>query len=283
MSPLVDQGRTQRWRRTVRGRRADEDPFAALRTGADYRSEPTTSIPGLGDSGWATTPAPPATPGPPARRGSRSGARRAAGILKLGVAILIVGALVAPLLAVVGSGHSSGGGPSVLQQAVPLVVPHAVQHVGGAQGATPRRPGPTVSFLRPAALRFGLARIARLVPGAGLTAFTVTRTSLIAIAIRRGTWAQTVYLGPAGAAVDVGAAIGERPIPIAAIHPGVVGALIAELNRRFEVGPREIARLVISSPPGRPAEWLISTTGARGQRFDAALDGRGLRAMPIRG
>ena len=279
MSPLVDQGRTQRWRRTVRGRRADEDPFAALRTGADYRSEPTTSIPGLGESGWSATPA---TPGPPARRGSRPGVGRAVArvraILKLVVAMLIIGALVAPLLAMVGSGHSSGGGLSVVQ----LVAPQPVQPVGGSRRATPRRPGATVSFLRSAALRSGLARIARLVPGAGLTAFTVTRTSLTAIAIRRGTWAQTVYLGPAGAAVDVGAAIAERPIPIAAIHPGVVGALISELDHRFQVGAGEIAQMVISSPPGRPTEWLISTTGARRPRFAAALNGGRLRATLIR-
>jgi hypothetical protein len=249
-------------------RRQDEDPFAALRDGSTYKSAPSTID--------ATRPATSTAALDIQRR-----RRRGAGILgtQIIVRLMVVGIMIAviavPLLSIVSANRSATSVPSI---SVPSV--SFGPSSGPAQAALVPPTANPVSYLTPAGVRAGLRRVAKLVPGAGLVLLRVDATSLSATAMLPNGAAKLVYIGPSATLVTAGPQTGETPIPISQISPSVVGRLVLEMGRRFHVAPRQIDYMVISSPAGLPAHWIVFSKAPAHPGFSATLSGAGLSRIP---
>jgi hypothetical protein len=241
-------------------RKDDEDPFAVLRDGVTYQS----------------APAQPSALGPVLPVGV-PGKRRRLGFAGFGNQVvlgLVIGALgvaaVAIALFLVGSVvHSKTSVPSI--NVVPASGPARHQ-------ASPTLAAP-VSYLSPAGLRAGLAHVAKLEPGARLTVLRIDANSFSAVAMLPNGAAKEIYFGPTGVLVTAGAATGERPIPVSRIRPLVVGRLVVEIGRRFQIAPDQIEYMVVSSPPGLPTQWLVFSKSPARPEFSATLSGANLAPL----
>jgi hypothetical protein len=281
-------------------RKDDDDPFSALKDGAIYQSTPTTisdtGVGGLGTGGLGTSglgtesgkaPAATAAPGrkatppmrtsppgsvPPVvvRRRSRSfGVGLGTQIvIRLVVVAVVIAAIAVPLF---------NAGNAVRSISVPTV--NFESSSGGASNSPSPKSAKPVSYLTPAGLRAGLAQVAKLEPGARLTVLRIDADTLSATAMLRNGAAKEIYLGPTGPQVTTGAATGQRPIPISQIRPSVVGRLVVEMGRRFHVAPNRIDYMVITSPPGLPAQWILFSKAPAHPGFSATLRGTDLRAL----
>ena len=131
-----------------------------------------------------------------------------------------------------------------------------------------------MSYLTPHGLRVGLAQVERLTHGArSLTLLRVDAKSLITYATRSNGTISQVSISPGLTFVTSAPNPGERPIPMSKIKPNVLGALLAQLHRRFHVPPSRIDYAVVSSAAGETPEWVIFVKNASHQGYIAPLSG----------
>src|SRR5512142_1615277 len=197
-------------------RKQDEDPFAALKDGGTYKSQPITipdiggdgpSAPTLG-TGAATgvaapppvtptaTPAmtPPASPPPSTSVGqlqSYGSYRRRSSfggfgygwaiLLRILIPVIVIGAFAIPAI------HF---GHSVSSISVPSF---STPTVSTPTTPAPSAPRPAASYLSPRGLRAGLARVARVAPGARVVLLRIDAKSLSTTAVLPGGRAKLVY------------------------------------------------------------------------------------------
>ena len=266
-------------------KKQDEDPFAALRDGGTYQSPPApgltaqpTPAPGL-TSKPTPAPAPALSPAPPVglprrrqRLGMGFGTQTLATLLVLGI---VIAAIAVPLLLLGNAVHSATSVPS---SSVPAF--NSGPSPGSTNGAPAPAPAKPVSYLTSAGVRAGLTRVAKLVPGARLVLLRVAADSLSVSAMLPSGVAKQIFIGPSGTIVTAGPVTGERPIPISQIIPSVVGRLVVEMGRRFNVAPNQIDYMVISSPAGLPARWVVFSKAPAHPGFSATLSGANLAPLP---
>ena len=282
-------------------RKSEEDPFAALKDGGTYQSSPMT-VPDIGVGLGGETHSEGAEAAPQAQAASQA---PAAPSIRT-TAQTSMPTMTAPQRSGLGSAFSYGGATRtrragfgavrlvfVLIVLAAIAIPvfsisksvHSVSIPSfnfGSSTPSPATPGPTtprnVSYLTPTGVRAGIAHLKRVVPGAGVVLFRIDATSLSATAVGRHV-AKEVYFGPTATFVTSAPATGERPVPISQVRPAVVGALVAQMNRRFHVPPRRIDYMVISSPAGLPAQWIVFSKAPSHPGFAATLTGAGLHQL----
>jgi hypothetical protein len=298
-------------------RKADEDPFAALKEGGTYHSSPL-SLPefGLGDdapTGPSATPQSPAgsisatpvatttsssstslPPGssPPTSPPPTSSGRR-------------YKSSTVPFRSAYGFGRGVGWAWRLLIVAIVSVVigstvlgvSHSVHSVkipsfnfntgdvtttspGGSTtgGGGTSAPRP-VAYLTPRGLRAGLTHVARLAHGAKLTLLRVDARTLSVYATRPNGQTSHIYLSPAVTFVSPAAKPGEVPVRASSIRPSVLGELIAQLHRRFGVPAGRIDYMVVSSPSGQPPQWVAFVKNRSHQGYVAPLGGGAWRPI----
>ena len=177
-------------------------------------------------------------------------------------------AIVVPLVAVVGNTGVSA------VSSVPAVTSGPVT----STPATGR--SSAVSYLTVNAVRAGLARVARLAPGARVAMLRVDAKTFNATASFANGAAKQIYLGPAGTVVASGSIAGLRLIPISHIDPSVVGRLVAQMHRRFHVRIGEIDYMVLSWVPGEAPRWVVFSKAPGHPGYLASLDGTDLSRLP---
>ncbi len=271
-------------------RRDDEDPFAALNDGGTYRSTPTVPELGLGNDAptdpsaprspatsvtaapvSSPPPIPPPSSGPlnatsslPRRSGYGVG-RGIGGVWRLVIVGIVSVVIGATALSVGHSVHS-------------IKIPSFAFNTGTVATPTPGGSGPTpapraVTYLTPRGLRAGLAHVARLAHGAKLTLLRVDARTLSVYATRPNGTTSHIYLSPSVTFVSPASASGERPIPASQIRPNVLGALLAQLHRRFGVVARRVDYAVVSTSSGQPPQWVIFVKNASHTGYIAPLGG----------
>lgn len=87
-------------------------------------------------------------------------------------------------------------------------------------------------------------------------------------------------VGPNGFFVAATPATGERPISISQIRPAVVAKLVAQMHTRFDVPVTRISYIVLSSPRGIRAQWILVTTASGHPEYSATLGGSDLTRLP---
>jgi hypothetical protein len=288
-------------------RKDDDDPFAALKDGVTYKSEPTT-VAGLGSTDLAPDPlnpltAPadpgtanrgpanpltaspaPASPGPanpltaspgPAfaygavrrtKRSSHSGTGLST-VIRLGVVAVVLAAIAIPIISANKAVHS-------------ITVP-SFNFGSTTSPSTSAAPGAPkeVTYLSPAGVRAGLVHLRKVAPGARVSLLRIDSKSFNAIVVRPHQGAREIYFGPGVTLTTSAPAVSERPIPLSAVTPNVVGRLIAEMRSRFHVPPGRIDYMVISSPPGLPTQWIVFTKAPSHPGYGATLGGGGLHKL----
>jgi hypothetical protein len=290
-------------------RKDDEDPFAALKDGSTYKSEPT-AIAGLGSTELApdplnpltapaepgsppaalsTAPAPNAAQAPPptmrpssnqmnaafvygagrTRRSSYSGSGLAV-LIRVGIFLVVAAAIAIPIVSATKHVHSikipsfnfdTGSNPS--------------NPSNPSAPSAPRR----VSYLTPSGVRAGIAHLKHVAPGAKVALLRIDSKSFNAIVVRPHHPTKEYYFGPGVSLTTSAPAVSERPVPISAVRPSVVGKLIAEMRSRFHVPPNRIDYMVISSPPGLPTQWIVFTKAPSHPGYGATLSGAGLQKL----
>jgi hypothetical protein len=153
----------------------------------------------------------------------------------------------------------------------------------GSTAPSPGTPGHArtahLSYLTPGGARAGIAHLKRVVPGASVVLFRLDAKSLSATAVGRHGAAKEVYFGPTGTFVTSAPATGERPVPLSQVRPAVVEKLVAEMRSRFHVPARRIDYMVISSPQGLPAQWIVFSKAPSHPGYAATLSGGGLHRL----
>jgi hypothetical protein len=188
-------------------------------------------------------------------------------VLRLAVAAIVIVAVGIPLLSIGNSVHSISVPSFNFGSSTPspgTASPGAVRHI---------------SYLSPSGVRAGIAHLERVVPGARVVLFRIDAKSLSATAVGRHGGAKQVYFSSGVTSVTSAPAPGQQPVPISQVSPGVVGRLVAEMGRRFHVPARRIDYMVISSPPGLPAQWIVFSTAPSHPGFAATLSGAGLHRL----
>jgi hypothetical protein len=260
----------------------DEDPFAALKGGGTYHSEPA-AVPST-PTAWPTAGAASATPGstptpmprstaPRPRRTRRTG-MGIFGWMAIPITIAVLAGVAVLLLATVGSSSNSGVAPvksvSVAHHSVAHQQPQPNTTGGGAP--TPHRTQ-TADYLTAAGLKSGLAELAKLSPGARILDLKVTSAQLTGIMQRPNHSVELVSVSP-GARFTAGAGpTGEHPLPISAIHPAVVAKLVTEMHHHFGVPPSRIDYMVAFWFPQAIAEWEVFVKGDSMHPYLATLAG----------
>jgi hypothetical protein len=186
----------------------------------------------------------------------------AAGAIRLAILVVVIAGIAVPLISVGNAVHS-------------ISVPSFNFNPGSGPANGPSAPK-QVSYLRPAGLRAGLARIERLEPGARLSLLRIDANSLSAGAVLPNRTVKEIYFGPTVTSITSGAVSGERAIPISQIKPNAVARIVSEMDRRFHVAPNRIDYMVISSPPGVPARWIVFSKAPSHPGFSATLGGANL-------
>lgn len=124
-----------------------------------------------------------------------------------------------------------------------------------------------------------MAHVARLAHGAKLTLLRIDARSLNVYVRRSNGTTSQIYFSPTVTLVSPTTAPGELPIPASAIRPNVVGALVAQMHRRFHVPASRIDYMVVSTPTGQPPDWVVFVKNASHQGYIAPLDGGTLRPI----
>jgi hypothetical protein len=187
-------------------------------------------------------------------------------VLRLVIAAIVIGAVAVPIFSVGSAVHKG-------------IQSFGFGSTTGTSITPSPRPARPVSYLKPAGVRAGLARIARLAPGARLTLLRIDADTLSAIAVLPNGQAKLIHFAAGGTAVLPGSATGERPVPLSEIHPSVVGRLVADMGRRFHVPRNRIDYIVISSPQGLPAQWIVFSKAPSHPGFGASLSGANLHRL----
>jgi len=240
-----------------------------LGLGGDQVTEPVAPAPAPA----AITPTPTYTAPAPARPRAKRRSYGATGIgfpvaLRIAVAVIVVAAVAIPLASVKNTLHSVKIPAFTFDNPATSTSPSAP-----SAPSAPR----TVSYLVPRNLSAGLAHVLRIAPHAQLTLLRIDSHSLIVTASRHGA-TKEIYLGPNGTDVFSTGATGLRPISVSQIHVGAVGSLVAQMRARFHVPVGRIDYMVVSTPTGLPAQWVIFAKGAGHHEYTANLDGSALRA-----
>jgi hypothetical protein len=291
-----------------RGRKDNEDPFAALKNGGTYQSTPST-LPDLGLGGDAPSVSPSVSPSPaqpmatsqqPARSmtaspvnyssppaspttprsrritratgGYSPGARAGWRLGTIVFVLIVVGA-------VVGSVHHT-----VNEVKIPSFTFNTggVTTPGSGNGTTsPATVAPRpVSYLTAHGLRAGLAEVKRLSHGAKeVTLLRLDGRSLITYATRPNGSESQIDISPGGTFVSSANDSGERPVPVSKIKPNVLGALMTQMHRRYHVPLSRIDYAVVSSPAGEAPSWLVFVKNASHQAYAAPLEGGTLKPI----
>lgn len=194
-------------------------------------------------------------------------------IVTAGVFLVIIAAVTIPLLSV---GSTINDVNQELLSNAPAVP---------AASAAPTGTAPIhASYLTTQGMRAGLAQIARLAPGARLAAVRVTATQISTSAQYGSDRAKEIVIGtnvgPNGFFVAATPATGERPISISQIRPAVVAKLVAQMHTRFDVPVTRISYIVLSSPRGIRAQWILVTTASGHPEYSATLGGSDLTRLP---
>jgi hypothetical protein len=256
-----------------RQRKDDEDPFAALKDGGTYQSTPMT-VPSVGDSGLGAdppvghaVPPPPVVRTPSSRvrsRGSGYGPQIWLRVASFGIIAAV--ALAVPLLTAHHASHSTFSVPSF--------------NFGGGSPTSPTPHAVHVNYLTPHALGSGLARIEKLAPGARVSLLRIDDHSLSVTAVPRHGRSKLIYFGPTGTFVTPTSSTGQVPVAISQIRPGVIRRLVAGMRSRFHVPPRRIDYIVLSSPQGSGAHWVLFTKAPSRTGYIASVSGGGLARIP---
>lgn len=187
--------------------------------------------------------------------------------IRLLVPLIIVAAVAIPLIGVGNSINSA--------------VKDISRGTSSSGGASPQpAPAPATDFMSTIGLRTGLASLEHLAPGARLTLLRIDSDSLSATATLANGSAKEIYLGPAGTEVLSTSPTGERPIASSQIKPAVVDRLLAQMKKRFQIAPRQLDYMVLSSPPGVAIQWVLFAKGPTPPGFTALLNGSGLGRIP---
>jgi hypothetical protein len=286
-------------------RKAEDDPFAALKDGGTYQSSPVT-LPEMGLGGDAPTnsPTPPASPlglatsdpvmspppaapppaTPPVARPNRTtsasfrsayGYGRGMGwvwrVVALGIVSIVVGSAVLHLgntthsIKIPSFNFNTGTG--------------ATPTTGSSTSAGKTHAQRPTAYLTASGLHAGLAHVGRLVHGAKLTLLRVDARTFSVYATRPNGRTSQVYFSPTVTFVNPAALPGERPLPAASIRPRVLGSLVTQLHRRFGIPPSRIDYAVVSSPSGLPPQWLLFVKNASHQAFAAPVSGGALTKL----
>ena len=194
---------------------------------------------------------------------------------RLGIAAVVIAAVAIPLITV-GNTVSSINFPAP----TPVIT-----------GSTPNAPSPaaptrhpaarSISYLTEAGVRAGLARVAKLAPGARLDQVRLAATSLIALArLPSGAFKEVALESTGGPFVTSGASTGERFVTLSQIRPRAVARIVAGMKSRFHVPMARIDYMVLSSPPIGPTQWIVFAKGPRHPGFTATLAGARLTRIP---
>jgi hypothetical protein len=281
-----------------RRKQDDDDPFAALKSGNTYTSEPSTTVPGI--PGTANVAAPQSQAGPVTSSSARAaGARTQATrarprtaaphparpvrfARRLSLVRLLI-PLVAVLIVVAAASHlsSNGGGsgtPPILGSAPsPGVGAFGAGGSGTATGSgsgkSSAAAGPT-SYLTTANLSTGLARVIEMAPGSKLLLLRIDSSSLDATVLTANHQAKNIDFGPYGTTVTGAGSPGSRAMSFSSIKPAVVPALIRQMQSQFHVPAKHINYLVAYWFPGLPPWWGVYLNNDTD--YQASLSGAGL-------
>jgi hypothetical protein len=191
--------------------------------------------------------------------------------MRLAIVVAVIAGVTIPLISV----GSTGTGFSI---PTPSVIAGGVPTQAVPTPNAPRRI--PVSYLTAAGVRTGLARVAKLLPGARLALVRLDGRSLVASArLRDGSFKQIV-ITPTGSIETPGASTGQRVLPISQISPRAVTRLVTGMRSRFHVPADRIDYMVLSSPPGLAIRWIIFAKAPNHPGFSATLAGTRLRRLP---
>ena len=286
-------------------RREDEDPFAALRKGSTYSSEPSRTVPGipgsLSDSGGGRASGPssgarsrrsratasPGRPpaGPSARPAGLPGAPRAR--RRFPVRVWLIG-IVVLAVALDAIGHSSQPTTQLSISVPSVTLPNlglgATTTGGGSTGPSTgggSQGGVThpASYLSAGGLRAGLREIERLAPGAKLSSVRIDRDSISAYAHLPNGRSKLVGIEPSGSFVTGTPSDGERYFAAALVDPAAVPRILRELKRQYGIAPARIDYMVFNRLSGFAAQWELFIKAPSHPGYTAASDGRDLHKL----
>jgi hypothetical protein len=153
-----------------------------------------------------------------------------------------------------GSGGGSGGG-------------------GGSQAPKP------ISYLTASGLRAGLAHVARLAPGGTFSLLRIDNHSLNVTASLRSGKIEQIYFGPNGTFTVAVSATGQHGFPLSRVKVSAVTRIEAAMRHKFHIPLSRIDYMVLSSPSGVPAEWVVFANTPSHPGFSASLSGTGLKRI----
>jgi hypothetical protein len=258
-------------------RKADEDPFAALKNGGTFQSTPATAADmGLegGSVNAATTSPAPAQPRPSPRGPTayssypRRYTRRSFAGWRYAILVFVIAVAVIPLVSAVNH--------TVHSVSIPSFTTATPSSPVGPEAPSP--PSPT-SYLRSSSLRGALKRIAGIAPNSRLSLLRVDDHSLSTTALLRGGRAKLIYFGPAGTFVTSSPPPAAGSVSISEIDPNAINRIVAGMRHRFHVPASEIDYMVLSSLPSRGASWILFTKTPAHTGYSATLAGTGLAKL----
>jgi hypothetical protein len=147
---------------------------------------------------------------------------------------------------------------------------------GGAGGGSQAR---QTSYLTAAGLRAGLAHVARLAPGGTFSLLRIDSHSLNVTAFLRNGKIEQIYFGPNGTFTVGVSSTGQRGLPLSRVKISALARIEAGMRRKFHVPPSRIDYMVLSSPSGVPAEWIVFADTPSHPGFSASLAGTGLKRL----
>jgi hypothetical protein len=169
-----------------------------------------------------------------------------------------------------------------MHSAFSVPFPHvgsAASTAGAAAQAAPTAPAAPVSYLNAVALRAGLARVAKLAPGARLSNLRVDARSFNVEAVRPNRDAKEIYFGPTGTMIVDAGPLGDAGIASSQIRPQAIPRLLAAMARQFHVAPDRIDYMVLNTSSGLGPQWIVFAKGPAHPGFAATLDGANLHRL----
>jgi hypothetical protein len=192
--------------------------------------------------------------------------------LRLAIAAVVIAAVAIPLITVGNTIHS-----------VDVSVPPGIVTSGvTTKSQTPpvHKPSEPISYLTTRGVQAGLARLAKLVPGARLDQVRLDNKSLIASArLPHGGFKEVVF-EPTGTFVTTGASTGERLFSPSQISPRAVERIVSGMRRRFHVPAAKIDYMVTSPTFAGGTQWVVFAKTPGHPGFTATLSGERLSRLP---
>ncbi|MFL5824009.1 MAG: hypothetical protein ACJ764_11260 [Solirubrobacteraceae bacterium] len=204
--------------------------------------------------------------------GSQRSGNGLAWAVAIGIIVLVTAGIAIPLVSVGTSIHVPS--PSVFTE------PAANNPAPTTPQPNTSTPSRHISYLAVPGLRTGLAHISKLAPGARYALVRIAATSLIATARLPNGNSKEIILSPTGTFVESGTATGGRAIPLSQIRPPAIARIIAGMRARFHVPVSRIDYIVLSTPPGLPAQWIVFSKAPGHPGYTATLSGTRLARLP---